>query len=307
TGDEDADDYPTVADPEGLRNALVEGAEGAILHGKKYKFRKEASVGAFVTAREGESKNESAAHHQILTPGWVTMGHELGHAAHMRGGATTMATPTIMQDITGRGEEELNATWQNSEELVTIRGWENALRTDVGLTTRASHIPYDAGKKIERYYSIYSDMKATYPHPFYLEIPDMKTFKTDLQRANNSKDASVNLENDVVYADLQRRWAALRTRFNVADLRPIFMRFLQPVRDRVVRKYTAKKLVYDGKYKIFMKKTKKQAWQTVVTNYTAVMDDYDNHLDAKLATLPGYQTFKDKLDTLEDAVEETTF
>jgi hypothetical protein len=286
-GDEKPRDYLTATSSLDFRTALLQNKKGVILNGKKYEFNKSVSVGAFVTAHEGASKNESATHHQIMTPGWLTMGHELGHAVHMRGGSTNMmdmanspGKPGIMENITGENAEKLNASWQNGEEFMTINNWENSLRGDVGLTSRASHIPYTAGKKVERYYNIWPDVKATFRDSAYLETPTLKKFIKDLRAAFNSKDPTVNLENDVVYQTLNQRWLVLKT--TNLDVEAI-----QFKKDQVKTKYEDMERKYQRKLPIYNKKwfpgkSKKAEWNHLVTERNTITDLYTNHLNAQI-------------------------
>ena len=279
-GNENPKDYLLATSSAEFRTALMEGKKGVFLGGKKYEFNKGTSVGAFVTAHEGESKNESAVHNQIMTPGWVTMGHELGHAAHMKGGGTTMLGASIMENLTGDDPEKLNTKWQNSEEYLTINNWENSLRGDVGLTARDSHIPYTAGKKVERYFSIWSDVKTTFKDAAYFEIPLLSTFKKDLRTAFNSKDPLVNLENNGVYQALQQRWLILRaTDFDNAAK--------QVKKDRIKNQYDEMNKMYNRKLplytnKWFPSKAKKTEWGSLIQERTQIVGIYQNDLDAHI-------------------------
>jgi hypothetical protein len=301
-GDENPKDYLTATSAAEFRTALIQGKKGVFLGGKKYEFNKGTSVGAFVTAHEGESKNESAAHNQIMTPGWVTMGHELGHAAHMKGGGTTMLGASIMESLTGHDPEKLNTKWQNSEEFLTINNWENSIRGDVGLTARDSHIPYTAGKKVERYFSIWSDVKATFKDGAYFEVPVLKTFKNDLRAAFNSKNPLINLENDVVYQNLQQRWLVLRATNLDDEAKKIKKAIIKDKYEEMNRRYERKLPLYTKKW--FASKAKKTEWASLIQERTQIVDIYQNNLDAHidLNLDPGasqFAKFRDRIDAAD--------
>ncbi|MCU0464577.1 MAG: hypothetical protein MUF38_08390 [Anaerolineae bacterium] len=134
-----ANDYPAVAPGQlhVLRDSAWDGKKGFTYNGRKYKFNNK-SRGAFVTNPQGNAIHPGKGHgNQILTPSWVTMGHELGHAANMRTGATTLKTNELM-GLSGPGNNE---HWDNPEELLNIENVENALRGEVGLSERDGHRP----------------------------------------------------------------------------------------------------------------------------------------------------------------------
>jgi len=134
-----AQDFPS-ASPGHLdvvRDSAWGGKKGFTHGAQKYKFGKK-TTGAFVTNPENNSIHPGKGHgNQILAPSWVTMGHELGHAANMRTGATTMKTNALM-GLAGGGN---NDHWDNPEELLNIENVENALRGEVGLSERDGHRP----------------------------------------------------------------------------------------------------------------------------------------------------------------------
>lgn len=213
-GTEDPKDFTIATSAADFNTATVEGKKGVILNGKKYLFNRDKAVGAFVTAVDGASQNENAAHHQIITPRFITLGHELGHAAHFRAGGTALVNAQIMQELTGQNPDVLQDVWQNSEELLTIQGWENSLRQDVGIEQRASHIPYTAGKRIERKWILKDDFLASFPRrdPTFLKLTTVLDFFNDLNRA------IPRLDQDDVYNGLRLRLNNLKTTVKDNDL-----------------------------------------------------------------------------------------
>ncbi len=137
-----ASDYPAVdaAHLSVIRDAMMGGKKGFTYNGKKYKFNKQRT-GAFVTNVADSSIHPAkGTGNQIQSPTWVTLGHELGHAANMRGGATTLKANEL-SGLGGKGDEA--EKWDNPEELINIENIENALRKESGLTERFGHRPPD--------------------------------------------------------------------------------------------------------------------------------------------------------------------
>lgn len=137
-----SDDYPTVdaSDISVIRNALMGGKKGFVYNGKKYTFN-EKRTGAFVTnVKDASLHPGKGTGNQILSPTWVTLAHELGHAANMRGGGTTLKANEL-SGLGGSGPEA--EKWDNPEELLNIENIENAIRREAGLTERFGHRPPD--------------------------------------------------------------------------------------------------------------------------------------------------------------------
>lgn len=127
-----------------VREAAWGGLSGFTHGGKKYTFN-QRGTGAFVTSIPGVSVQPGkGAGNEILSPGWVTLGHELGHAANMRAGSSTMGMKSFFDHplVTGlAGGVQAGKKWDNAEELLNIENVENALRQDSGLTEREGHQP----------------------------------------------------------------------------------------------------------------------------------------------------------------------
>lgn len=135
-------DFPAVAagNLAQVRDAAWGGQQGFTHGGKKHTFNTRGT-GAFVTSYPGQAIHPAkGTGNEILTPGWVTLGHELGHAANFRAGATTLKGSSALVDsltgVAGSSDE-----WDNPEELLNIENVENALRHDSGITERQGHRP----------------------------------------------------------------------------------------------------------------------------------------------------------------------
>jgi hypothetical protein len=139
----DPADYPpvTAATIAQVRTAAWSGRRGFTHAGKKYEFNQ--GTGSFVTSFPGNSVHPAkGTGNEILTPGWVTLGHELGHSANMKAGATTIKQKSIdpfTSDLAGGAAAAKK--WDNAEELLNIENVENALRGEAGLTEREGHQP----------------------------------------------------------------------------------------------------------------------------------------------------------------------
>jgi hypothetical protein len=135
-------DFPTVdaTNLSIIRNALMGGKKGFVYNDKKYTFNANRT-GAFVTNVKDSSLHPAkGTGNQILSPTWVTLAHELGHAANMRGGGTTLKAHELAS-LGGTGPEA--EKWDNPEELLNIENIENSIRKEAGLTERFGHRPPD--------------------------------------------------------------------------------------------------------------------------------------------------------------------
>ena len=133
---------PTVNNPVDFRQAVVGRKNGITFNGRKHLFGK--GTGSFVYVDHDEpSLLSGPGFHEVLGPRYITLAHELGHAAHMRAGATTgnMNQEDFMTGLSGLGAGSKDS-WDNSEEFMTISNWENPIRQESGLTTaRTGHRP----------------------------------------------------------------------------------------------------------------------------------------------------------------------
>lgn len=136
--------YTTMGEGKGARgahrDAVLGGGRGVVRGGQREEFGE--GVGSFVTSFPGAGLNVNKETKEILTPSWVTLGHELGHSAHMKAGASNLhdksAAPSDTFKQLAGGEEETKK-WDNLEELLVIKNIENALRAETGQAKRDGH------------------------------------------------------------------------------------------------------------------------------------------------------------------------
>lgn len=75
---------------------------------------------------------------EVLSPEFVTVGHELGHAARMLRGQTTSSTMRVGEHgVRGMADEQL---WSSAEELLNITGVENRIRGEHDIGARKYHV-----------------------------------------------------------------------------------------------------------------------------------------------------------------------
>jgi hypothetical protein len=134
-----------------VREAVFGGLSGFTHGGKKYEFSGQGT-GAFVTSFPGQAVHPGRAPgNEILTPGWVTLGHELGHAANMRAGAATKSKKAHFDDplVTGlAGGAAAGKKWDDAEELLNIENIENRLRQESEQAEREGHQPPEWAKTL---------------------------------------------------------------------------------------------------------------------------------------------------------------
>ena len=142
----DKTQFPEVTDTtmSRVREAIFGGLSGFTVGAKKYEFNTKGT-GAFVTSFPGISVLPAkGTGHELMTPGWVTLGHELGHVVNMRAGATTVTKKSHFDDplVTAlAGGKDKAKKWDNAEELLNIENIENALRRESSLAEREGHQP----------------------------------------------------------------------------------------------------------------------------------------------------------------------
>jgi hypothetical protein len=123
------------------------GKIGIRMAGKYYLFGAGTAVDVTITRDIRDAEDHHTARfvddqrNEIPTPNFITLGHELGHAAHMMGGVALgddQVSSHLLGQVGVTGPEEAN--WSNMEEYGNIHSVENALRGDYGLKPRYGHI-----------------------------------------------------------------------------------------------------------------------------------------------------------------------
>lgn len=148
-GDEDPNEFPTLINTADLQTAIFAGAKGVIVNGKKYTFAKgTGSVVKTVPPREGDEDSDTAGEDgtEVITPAFITLAHELGHAVNLRSGAVTRNQPELMNELCKSKNDkltdiEIEEIWSNGEEFFTISNFENGLRQECGIPLRVAHKP----------------------------------------------------------------------------------------------------------------------------------------------------------------------
>jgi hypothetical protein len=145
-------DMSKIADPK-LKAAEIYKARnenpqalGLRIGGKYYKFGEGTSVSVTMTwdIRDAEEHHTSRFVdenlNEIPTPNFITLGHELGHAAHMQKGVALGHQDTNDQLFPLIAPQASEKDWSNFEEYANINSVENALRSEFGLKSRYGHI-----------------------------------------------------------------------------------------------------------------------------------------------------------------------
>jgi hypothetical protein len=149
TGTEDANEFPTLTSAADLQQAILDRKKGVIYKGRKFTFSKgSGSVVKTVPSRKDseDSNTTGIGNQEVLTPPFITLGHELGHAINIRSGATGQDHAELMHGLASKAknggtmnDEEVSQRWTNSEEFFNISNFENGLRADSGLALRDAH------------------------------------------------------------------------------------------------------------------------------------------------------------------------
>ncbi|MFO0870612.1 MAG: hypothetical protein U0935_16920 [Pirellulales bacterium] len=197
-GNEDPQEFPTLQEPSDLRRAIFSGAKGIIVNGKKYTFG--SGSGSFVKTvdpKPGSEDSDCAGENdcETVTPGFVTLAHELGHAVNIRSGSTTRNVPELMVALWGASnptestQQSVEDRWTNSEEFFNILNIENAIREENGIAKRVSHKPLSALRKMKRLKALYvqlSNVKQLDPCVSY--IPEYEQAARTLERDKGQSD-----------------------------------------------------------------------------------------------------------------------
>jgi hypothetical protein len=130
----DDQDYPVVSDAAQYNQAMFEGRSGyGVATGDELKYaRFGAGQGSLVKMDYAQSaRSLGPGGTEIITPKFVMLAHELGHAFHNRSGGK--ASPNNVGYF-GQTATDWN---QKPEEMSTVQGPENALRAEAGLSQRS--------------------------------------------------------------------------------------------------------------------------------------------------------------------------
>jgi len=268
-----------------FRNALVSGKHGVILNNNKYMFG--AGTGSFVRSVPG---NEAIPYndnlHEIVRPGFVTLGHELGHSAHMRGGGTTLNA--FQQEfgtaLSGKTVEETRLLWDNSEELINIKNWENPIRTGHQATERGGHKSKGAVLRTNRLNQLQTALQPIYiQDPIVAEMPDYINVTAQIvQRVQNNE-----LDNDEIYDSIQESINNLTENINNASIQAYKRDWLQTRFDELVN--TRQNTGW------YTRKVTRNEWR-------AVRNDIQNNMDAitGIGNYDDYSILKNSLRNLRE-------
>lgn len=131
--------------PVPLREGVSTQGISALVDGERVYYRFGSGSGSSVTypsdLRDGSndpmSRYVDDAWNEVIVPVFIALGHELGHALHSLQGASSAQAQSLLP-VAGAGFKP--GDYSNLlEEIVTIRGVENMLRAEHGITGRHSH------------------------------------------------------------------------------------------------------------------------------------------------------------------------
>jgi hypothetical protein len=129
-------DYPVVSDAAQYNRALVGGKAGFAINAAAttdyYEFGH--GEGNLVIMKYGQfARGLGAGNVEVISPDFVLLAHELGHALRVRGGA-------YAQDEQFGWFGENSPKWQNKgEEMSNVIGIENPIRAQSGITERSTY------------------------------------------------------------------------------------------------------------------------------------------------------------------------
>jgi len=138
-----ATDYPVVNSPKQLNDAIMKReTKGVTWGGQRYRFG--GGQGSYVRIQDDTASHVDKNLNKIVAPGFITLGHELGHTLRILHGGS-LANPTLYsKHAEGFGlDKSLDSLdkniWSDLEEFVNINEAENQLRKESGMTLRSFH------------------------------------------------------------------------------------------------------------------------------------------------------------------------
>lgn len=126
-----------------INRLMLEGEKGVNHNGVSYTFGKGSGSLVKIAKEDGNSLTDEQLN-QILTPSYITLGHELGHAMRNRGGGSFAGTgletiDKFFAEEEGVADEDTRSLWTDAEEVVNITTSEKKLRQEHELSERRYH------------------------------------------------------------------------------------------------------------------------------------------------------------------------
>ena len=148
--------YPVAVTRDDINRLMLAGAPGVNHKGVSYTFGTGGGSLVKIVEEGGKSLTDKQLN-QILTPSYLTLGHELGHAMRNRGGASFAHAGSgtfdkLLLEEEGSTDAQARTLWTDPEEIVNITSSENKLRQEHLLTERNYHATQDvvAGTKFQQ-------------------------------------------------------------------------------------------------------------------------------------------------------------
>lgn len=122
-------------DPRELTDAMLRGDRGTAMGGRQFAFGPGSAVDVQMPSTMRDTRSLDADKNEIVTPGFIALGHELGHAAKAKSGAkgSNVGFGPLPDGV--RPGNWVN----NSEEYLNVKGVENPLRAEHGMKQRGEY------------------------------------------------------------------------------------------------------------------------------------------------------------------------
>ncbi|MFO0746318.1 MAG: M91 family zinc metallopeptidase [Myxococcota bacterium] len=176
-------------DPRALTAAVLGGERHAAIGGRQFEFGQGSAVDVDMPSAMRDTRSLDSDKNEIVTPSFIALGHELGHAAKAKAGAkgTNVGFDKLPAGVVG-------GRWVNNpEEYLNVQGVENPLRAEHGMKQRGDYVDSVKRSRSDGLMRMVVQAVELYP--------SQGSFLADLALTARNN----GLNDDALYAELRQR------------------------------------------------------------------------------------------------------
>lgn len=189
-------------DPAAFHDFLISNDDSEKFKWGESAYKKGGGTGSLVRLAGEENENIGIGDTQIIAPGFVTLGHELGHAQRLLRGAPLHNEDFKEMGVTGRVDQLL---WNNPEEFVNINAVENRIRSEHNLSRRLYHAGDLGTVKFERERERFESKYERYYETLNQHQKSVLRFYPLLERVQNYLTMKPDYNDEAVVTDIHRQ------------------------------------------------------------------------------------------------------